>query len=108
MSHRIGEVPSARVKPDAEPLRGATALQTGGEVVDSPAAWEAHVTRCLDGLSGPARRLVEIGAVFGASFTAADVAEVQGQPVGGLLAAVQEAVDAGALVAGAQRARVPP
>jgi DNA-binding CsgD family transcriptional regulator len=98
VSRRIGEMPSAPVKSDDVPLSGATAPETGGEVVDSPAVWEARVTRCLDGLSGPARRLVEIGAVFGASFTAADVAEVQGQPVGGLLAAVQEAVDSGALV----------
>ncbi len=100
MSRRLGELPSVPVKPDDVTRSRVTAPETGGEVVDSPAVWEARATRCLDGLSGPARRLVEIGAVFGASFTAADVAEVQGQPVGGLLAAVQEAVDAGALVLG--------
>jgi hypothetical protein len=60
--------------------------------------WDAHVARCLDGLSAPARRLVEVGAVFGSSFTIADAAEVLGQPVGSLMAAVEEAVDTGALL----------
>jgi DNA-binding CsgD family transcriptional regulator len=60
----------------------------------------ADVARRLRDLSAPARRLVEVGAVFGSSFAVTDVAEVIGQPAGGLLDLVQEAVDAGALVAG--------
>jgi DNA-binding CsgD family transcriptional regulator len=77
---------------------GPGAPDFAGEVVDSPAIWEAHVTRCLDDLSPPARHLVEVGAVFGRSFTVADIAEVVGQPAGGLLVAVEEAVQLGALV----------
>jgi DNA-binding CsgD family transcriptional regulator len=80
-------------------VRGpARALDFAGEVVDSPAAWEAHVTRCLGDLSSPARHLVEVGAVFGRSFTVADVAKVMGRPAGRLLVAVEEAVELGALV----------
>ena len=60
----------------------------------------ADVARCLRVLSPPARRLVEVGAVFGPSFAVTDVAEVIGQPAGRLLDLVKEAVDAGALVAG--------
>lgn len=58
----------------------------------------ASAARRLDDLSGPARHLVEIGAVLGESFAVADVATVQGQPAGGLVEAVHEAVDAGFLI----------
>jgi DNA-binding CsgD family transcriptional regulator len=70
------------------------------EAADTDVASSAPGARCLHGLSPPARRLVEVGAVFGSSFAVTDVAEVIGQPAGGLLDPVQEAVDAGALVAG--------
>jgi DNA-binding CsgD family transcriptional regulator len=52
----------------------------------------------LDDLSGPARDLVEIGAVLGESFAVADVATVQGLPTGRLVEAVHEALDAGVLI----------
>jgi DNA-binding CsgD family transcriptional regulator len=61
---------------------------------------EDDVTRCLDKLSPAARHLVEVGAVFGPSFAMADLAEVVGQPAGGLVAVVQEAVDVSVLVPG--------
>jgi DNA-binding CsgD family transcriptional regulator len=98
MTRRTVGVTSERAT--QEPARAVerAAPTDAGEVLVSPAMWDAHVARCLDGLSGPARRLVEVGAVFGSSFTIADVAEVLGQPVGSLMAAVEEAVDTGALV----------
>ena len=100
MTRRTVGVTSERAAQD--PTRGVdvegAAPADAGEVVDSPAMWDAHVARCLDGLSAPARRLVEVGAVIGSSFTIADAAEVLGQPVGSLMAAVEEAVDRGALV----------
>jgi DNA-binding CsgD family transcriptional regulator len=52
----------------------------------------------LNDLSVPARHLLEIGAVLGESFAVADVAAVQGQTAGGLVEAVQEAVDAGVVI----------
>src|SRR5919106_151621 len=98
MTRRTAGVPSDRTKEESAHAFGQAAPEIVGGVVGSPGTREAQVTRCLDGLSAPARRLVEIGAVLGASFTVADVAEVLGQPIGGLLATVQEAVDAGAIV----------
>src|SRR5919106_584213 len=98
MTRRTAGVPSDRTKEESAHAFGQAAPEIVGGVVDSPGTREAQVTRCLDGLSAPARRLVEIGAVLGASFTVADVAEVLGQPIGSLLATVQEAVDAGAIV----------
>jgi DNA-binding CsgD family transcriptional regulator len=98
MTRRTGGVPADGLKLDSARSGGPATPEIAGQVVDSPAAWEAHVTRCLDDLSPPARHLVEVGAVFGPSFAVADVAEVVGQPAGGLLAAVQEAVELGALV----------
>jgi DNA-binding CsgD family transcriptional regulator len=98
MTRRTVGVTSDRAAQEPARAVGRAAPTEAGEVVDSPAMWDAHVARCLDGLSAPARRLVEVGAVFGSSFTIADAADVLGQPVGSLMAAVEEAVDTGALV----------
>ena len=98
MSHRTAKVPSVPDTQGAWPVLGRAGSESAGVIVDSPAAWERHVTRCLNDLSPPARHLVEVGAVFGTTFTVADVAEIVGQPAGGLLAAVHEAVELGALV----------
>ncbi|MET9338772.1 LuxR C-terminal-related transcriptional regulator [Nonomuraea sp. NPDC003804] len=56
------------------------------------------VTRCLDGLSGPARQVVETAAVLGRAFSPEDVADVLGRTPAGLLLAVQEAIDADILL----------
>ncbi|HUA31897.1 MAG TPA: AAA family ATPase [Streptosporangiaceae bacterium] len=53
----------------------------------------------LDGLSGPARHLLETGAVQGRSFRLDETAEMLGVTPAALLPAVEEAVDAGILVA---------
>src|ERR671919_929072 len=74
MTRRTAGVPSDRTKEESAHAFGQAAPEIVGGVVDSPGTREAQVTRCLDGLSAPARRLVEIGAVLGASFTVADVA----------------------------------
>jgi DNA-binding CsgD family transcriptional regulator len=52
----------------------------------------------LDGLSGPARHLLETGAVQGRSFRLDEAAEMLGVTPAALLPAVEEAVDAGILV----------
>jgi hypothetical protein len=98
MTRRAVGVTSERAAQGPTRAAEGAAPTDAGEVVDSPAMWDAHVARCLDGLSGHARRLVEVGAVIGSSFTIADAAEVLGQPAGSLMAALEEAVDTGALV----------
>jgi DNA-binding CsgD family transcriptional regulator len=85
MSRRNGDAMPAE---DVEPASAAECLDD-----------LSGATGCLDDLSGPARHLVEIGAVLGKSFAVADVAAVQGRMAGGLVEAVQEAVDAGVLIA---------
>jgi DNA-binding CsgD family transcriptional regulator len=65
---------------------------------DSPENRDALAARCLDGLPASTVRLVEVGAIFGCSFSVADVAEILDQPVGALLAAVDAAVASGVLV----------
>jgi DNA-binding CsgD family transcriptional regulator len=71
----------------------------GVDAERTPSTPHAFDPRCLDGLSDPARQLVEIGAVFGTSFKVTEVAEAMGQTVGGLLGAIREAVASGALIA---------
>ncbi len=59
-----------------------------------------HVARqALDGLSGPARHLLETAAVQGRSFRLDETAEMLGVTPAALLPAVEESVDAGILVA---------
>lgn len=56
----------------------------------------------LDRLATDARELLEVGAMFGATFSLEDVAEVLIEPVGRLLPAMRQALDLGVVVAGGQ------
>ncbi|MBP2705638.1 AAA family ATPase [Microbispora sp. RL4-1S] len=56
--------------------------------------------RRIDGLSPPARELVQAAAVLGRTFAVADVAALLGRPAGALTGALDEAVSAGLLLTG--------
>jgi hypothetical protein len=52
----------------------------------------------LDGLSTPARHLLDVAAVLGSTFTPDELADVLEEPVTRLLPVLREMVDAGALI----------
>jgi DNA-binding CsgD family transcriptional regulator len=53
----------------------------------------------LDGLSRPARRLLETAAVLGGTFRLADIAEMLGETAVAMLPAIEEALNAGIITA---------
>ncbi|NGY63298.1 hypothetical protein G7043_30690 [Lentzea sp. NEAU-D13] len=76
---------------------------------DSAAAWSSRplpgkvvtvVRRMLDGGSDEVISVLEVAALFGATFRVADVADVLGRSAGDILLAVREAMRAGMVVPG--------
>jgi DNA-binding CsgD family transcriptional regulator len=89
-----------------EGLRREGALVGGPEGTDlaagaapgSPPSLRAAVTARLTGLSGPAVDLLSTAALLGVGFAVADLLTVLGWPVMEVMAAINEAIEAGLLV----------
>src|SRR5262249_12886301 len=76
-------------------IRDGRATALTGEL---PEDFLAAVDLGLDELSAEARRLLEAGAVLGRPFSLHEAAGLLDRPVGDLVTAVREAIDAGAVV----------
>ena len=78
----------------------ALAIEDGTARLDSarlPRRFQQIVRQVLDGLSAPARQLLDVAAVLGYTFSLDELADVLEEPVTRLLPVLREMVDAGAL-----------
>ena len=79
----------------------ALAIEDGIARLDStrlPRRFQQIVRQVLDGLSTPARHLLDVAAVLGSTFTPDELADVLEEPITRLLPVLREMADAGALI----------